>query len=151
MSTTMLSSPRTTEYETAQTYRLTAPAAASTVRIAREYVAAVLVADGHLALVDDARLCVSEVVTNVLEHTRVPRIDVEVTTRDVRAIIAVHDSNPAALPLPREARTDEEAGRGLRILEHLTSAWGTAFVWDGRCDIIGKRVWFELREGAVIA
>ncbi|MCC2280585.1 ATP-binding protein [Streptomyces sp. ET3-23] len=143
MSTSLLNSPRTTEYESAQTYRLTAPAAVRTVRIAREYAAAVLVAAGHTALVDDARVCVSEVTTNVLRHTRVPRIDVEVTIGDARVIIAVHDSNPAALPLPREARTDEEVGRGLYILNSLVCTWGTTFVWDGH-DIVGKRVWFEL-------
>ncbi|MEU7163154.1 ATP-binding protein [Streptomyces morookaense] len=151
MSTVMLSSPRTTEYETARTFRLTGPAAPPTVRVAREFVATVLVADGHSSLVDDARLCVSEVVTNVIEHTLVPRIDVEVTTRDTRAIVAVHDSNSHALPLPREARTDEEAGRGLYILDRLALAWGTLFVWDGRLNITGKRVWFELCDGSVIA
>ncbi|WP_116209307.1 hypothetical protein [Streptomyces olivoreticuli] len=64
MSTATLSSPRTTteqqpEEQPAQTYRMTAPAVPTTVRVARDVVAAFLIANGAgpLALIHRRTPC----------------------------------------------------------------------------------------------
>ena len=47
----------------------------------------------------------------------------------------------AALPRPREATAVDEGGRGLALVEALSSSWG-AELGEG-----GKTVWFELGGG----
>lgn len=142
-----LDSPRTaigddgTEF-----YELTAPASATTPRLARQFVTGTLEATGHPTLIDDARVCVSDVVTNVVQHARVPSLSVEVAVRPGRAVIAVCDGDVARRPYHRQARVDDEGGRGLALVRGLSHASGVSLDWDG-LDLVGKRVWFELRDG----
>ncbi|GAA0347089.1 ATP-binding protein [Streptomyces blastmyceticus] len=152
MSTATPSSPRTTteqqpEERPAQTYRITAPAVPITVRVVRDAVAAALIANGAGSLAEDARLCVSETVTNVVSHARVPHLDVEVTVQSDRAVIAVRDSSTSGrLPLARAVSTDDESGRGLLLVSRIAAHWGAQWAWDqDGVRLIGKRVWFELR------
>ncbi len=126
-------------------YELAAPAHATTPRLARQFVAGTLEATGHPALIDDARVCVSDAVTNVVQHARVPTLTVEVTVRAGRATIAVRDDDPGRRPYRRRPNDDDERGRGLALLHGLAHSSGVTLVWDG-LDIIGKRVWFELRD-----
>jgi hypothetical protein len=64
-----------------------------------------------------------------------------VLTRQAAAQIrvAVTDKAPAADVRPRESDNGAEGGRGLFLVEHLSTGWGS--VADGA----GKTVWFELR------
>lgn len=55
-------------------YRLIAPNTATAPRVARDFVGTLLRTTEHPGLVDDARLCVSEVVSNAHCHTRSARI-----------------------------------------------------------------------------
>ena len=55
-------------------YRLIVPNSRTAPRIVRDFVAVVLWAADHDRLVDDARLCVSEVVSNAYRHTRSARV-----------------------------------------------------------------------------
>lgn len=147
MRTTALDSPCTTPlYKPARFYQLVAPAEPSTARLARHFISGVLVATEHPLLVDDARLCVSDTVTNVVQHARVPDLTVEVDVRGLRVITSIRDHDPTRLPRHRRAHSDEERGRGLALVQQLSVAYGMNLVWDG-LDVIGKCVWFELREG----
>ncbi|MBH5334749.1 ATP-binding protein [Streptomyces pactum] len=125
-------------------YRLSAPNHPSSPRVCRETVAAVLQATGATALVDTARLLVSEAVTNVhrhAEHTRAIHIDVLV--QDGAAVIAVKDNDPDGVPLRRPVNPHGEGGRGLLLVEELAYRWGVT--WLGGEETDRKQVWFELR------
>ncbi|MEU7866509.1 STAS domain-containing protein [Dactylosporangium sp. NPDC049140] len=88
---------------------------------------------GHLA--DTAALIVTELVANAVEHAGTP-IGVRVALRTRHLHVAVRDESP--LPLERSA-DDEEPGRGLLIVEGMSSAWGCVHTAGG------KVVWATLR------
>lgn len=90
------------------------------------------------ALTDDAKLIVTELVANAADHARGDSIRVTVTRLDEYCVhIAVVDKSRAQ-PRLREAGPDEVAGRGLAMVEALSSKWGAdPLPW-------GKRVWAEL-------
>ena len=84
----------------------------------------------------DARLLVSEVVTNAVEH--VPEdgeIEVQVTYEDSRLRVVVADPGPGFKV--RERDPDNHRGWGLQFVQRLADSWGVSP--DGR-----NRVWFEL-------
>ncbi|MFF4409709.1 ATP-binding protein [Streptomyces sp. NPDC001404] len=140
------SSRSASPYEPPRLYQLVAPAEPSTARLARDFISGVLVATEHPLLIDDARLCVSDTVANVVQHARVPDLTIEVDVRGLRVITSIRDHDPTRLPRHRRARSDEERGRGLALVQQLSVAYGMNLVWDG-LNVIGKCVWFELREG----
>ncbi|MBB5117397.1 hypothetical protein AF335_02510 [Streptomyces eurocidicus] len=149
MSTATLDRPRTTDgAEPASNYRFTAPAWPGTARVAREFVAAALVASGYDALIENACLCVSDVVSNVVRHARVTSLAVEVAVHHDHVVVGVSDTDPGRLPWRREAAVDAEGGRGLMLVQRLSEASGVAWEWDG-LTLVGKRVWFELRDSSV--
>ncbi|AZQ72617.1 ATP-binding protein [Streptomyces luteoverticillatus] len=129
------------------TYHLSAPADATTPRLARKFVTGALEATRHPDLIESALICVSDVVTNVVQHARVNGLSVDVTAYDRHVVIAVCDANAARRPYRRQAAdADDEHGRGLMLVEALSHASGVSLVWDA-LNVIGKSVWFELREG----
>ncbi|MBB5116890.1 hypothetical protein AF335_23970 [Streptomyces eurocidicus] len=132
--------------EDTRTYHLTAPADPATACLARRFVTLALHATGHPGLVDDACVCVSDLVANVVGHARVPDLGVEVSVfREGRAVVGVRDRDPGRLPWSRRPAVDEEGGRGLMLVRGLSHASGVSWVWDG-LDLVGKEVWFELRD-----
>ncbi|WP_165987175.1 ATP-binding protein [Streptomyces sp. YIM 98790] len=133
-----------------RSYRLTAPNAPDTAKVARDHVAGLLHHTGRPGpAADVARLLVSEIVTNVYRHTAVRLVTVTTTIRPEAVMVAVHDTSPAAMPAMRRVRPDEEGGRGLRLVQELASAWGFALHGGtaADADATGKSVWFELRSG----
>lgn len=111
-----------------ESYRLTLPNTAAAPRIARDFLATLLHVSRHPGLVDDARLCVTELVTNAHRHTRTPLIGVHVAVNRKRVTVAVtDDGGPAGTALIGPLRTDpgREGGRGLALVESLALAWGT--------------------------
>ncbi|MET9351420.1 ATP-binding protein [Streptomyces sp. NPDC006617] len=88
----------------------------------------------------DIQLCVSELLTNVIDHVgegapvtlRLSR------TRD-HVRLEVTDPEPHAWLAPRRPGETEEGGRGLLLLDAVSLRWG---VEQGRC---GKTVWCEVR------
>lgn len=85
---------------------------------------------------DTVALLVSEVATNALVHgDGKVRVRVRPTARGLR--VEVHDDNPA-LPARRQATPMDEGGRGIALVEALSSGWGAERTDDG------KTVWFEV-------
>lgn len=106
-------------------------------RAARRFVEDVLRDWGHDGLaVNDARLLVSELVTNAVLHTRSP-FSVSVASGPSKLRLAVHDRT-TALPMPGERPSDARTGRGLRIVAAVADDWGVATTSDG------KTVWADL-------
>lgn len=93
------------------------------------------------AVMDDALLMVSEVVTNAVQHGR-PKIMLRL--RETPPGIGVYVSDGGS-GLPEFSPTEPDhlavRGRGLRIVDALASDWGVEQI-DSQP---GKVVWFELR------
>lgn len=89
---------------------------------------------GHDVDPDVGELLASELASNAIRHGRTPftvRVDVGPVVR-----IEVQDGN-SVVPTLQAAKGDDDAGRGLMLLEALADRWGVDRV-DG-----GKLVWFE--------
>ena len=82
-----------------------------------------------------AELLTSELAANAIRHGRTP-FTVAVSASPV-VRVEVHDGN-AVVPTVQAARGDDEAGRGLLLLESLADRWGVEESGGG------KAVWFEL-------
>jgi len=84
----------------------------------------------------DLLLCLSEVVTNAVLHAR-SAVHLVVREAGGRVRCEVADDDPT-LPVARDPGPTTPTGRGLRLVEALSSDWGV----DRRRD--GKTVWFEV-------
>ncbi|MFI1964055.1 ATP-binding protein [Streptomyces pathocidini] len=107
------------------------------VRAARSLVRTTLNEWGLNAISDLAVLLVSELVTNAQRYATGP---IGVCLRRGRGdalVVEVSDPLPE-LPLARDARPDDEGGRGLQLVARTSRRWGT------RRGTSGKTVWFEL-------
>ncbi|MEO7371135.1 MAG: ATP-binding protein [Ilumatobacteraceae bacterium] len=85
---------------------------------------------------DDLLLCLSEVVTNAVLHAG-PPIVVEGGLIDKSVRVEVTDGSPDA-PVQRQPGRLSPTGRGLNLLDSLTSSWGVEVTGNG------KTVWFEI-------
>lgn len=89
------------------------------------------------SVLDDARLLISELVSNAVRHGS-PPITTEIECRGSAGLhVRVSDAAPGA-PVVRDADDDAVSGRGMRLVDLLSSAWG---VEPGQA---GKAVWFQL-------
>lgn len=122
------------------------------IRTARSLVVDALRAWGLGALADDARLVVSELATNAVLHSGGRTFELSVARSGQAVRIAVGDDGavPAAAVVRRSRpagatttalRPETTTGRGLGIVEELTSAWGV------QVDGAVKWVWAELSAG----
>jgi anti-sigma regulatory factor (Ser/Thr protein kinase) len=118
------------------------PARTRAARQARQVTREVLGAWRLGRLEDAAQLIVSELVSNAVRHARPhgPAVGLRLCVTGGALRIEVHDGDPRP-PRLRAAAPLAESGRGLLILDALTSAWGAAAA--GR----GKAVWAELALG----
>jgi anti-sigma regulatory factor (Ser/Thr protein kinase) len=105
---------------------------------------------GLADLIDVAELLVSELVSNAVKATgtlvvhptyaelrRLPTVALELRHERGPLIIAVWDVDPAP-PVLRDVDERSEGGRGLHLVQALSSRWGYYPVEDGKC------VWCEL-------
>ena len=89
----------------------------------------------------NARLLVSELVTNVVRHVDADEGDDQICLTVVRADdrirVEVRDRGGGFEPAPRADHANASSGWGLHILAQLASRWGVE-------SDQGTRVWFEL-------
>ncbi|WP_236245910.1 SpoIIE family protein phosphatase [Streptomyces sp. CC210A] len=107
------------------------------VRQARELVRAQLAEWRLDPLADTLQLLVSELVTNALRHSG-SRRPVDVRLVRTESLMCEVADGGRTLPALRDAGPDDEAGRGLHVLNALAQEWGTGRAGDGTA------VWFEL-------
>lgn len=116
------------------------PATAEHVHHARQFLAAIL--DDSPAA-DDAVLCLSELVTNAILHSKSGAPDGCLTVRAQRdgyclRVEVVDQGGSWSYPIqPETVDETNQHGRGLRIVDQLAAAWG-------RCGdpVTGWTVWF---------
>lgn len=122
--------------------RATLPAEATSPAAARRFIRGVL-ADWQLTVYEDvACLLVSELVTNAVLHAN-SASELSVEYDAGRLHIAVADASMQRAR-PRAYSREAGTGRGLMLVEALAAAWGTAGTE------IGKQVWFELDDSALV-
>ncbi|MEJ5944910.1 ATP-binding protein [Pseudokineococcus basanitobsidens] len=95
--------------------------------------------------VDTALLLASELVTNAVRHGRPPVHVHAQMSQDGVVRVEVDDASGAPVR-PQDPDVEDVGGRGLQLVEMLSSAWGSRLA-DTRHDDgrTGKCVWFELR------
>ncbi len=132
------------------------PGEPASVGRARRMVSGTLESWGLDALVDDASLLVSEVVTNAVLHAGT-EVVVSIRRHGSGVRIEVADGSPV-VPTRRRYHGDAVTGRGLQILESTASNWGTTTSSGGGGGGGGgggdggggggggKVVWFDLGE-----
>ncbi|MBH1935586.1 hypothetical protein I5Q34_15120 [Streptomyces sp. AV19] len=138
MRTAMLDKPRSA----CSAYRLTAPAIPATTRLARDFVRGILAPDHSPALVEAARICVSDAVTHVVAHATADHLHMDIHLLRPRLLIAVLDDDRTGVFQRHE--TPPEA-KGLMLIRRLSAASGITWKWDPHHRVGSRRVWFELR------
>jgi anti-sigma regulatory factor (Ser/Thr protein kinase) len=111
------------------------PAAA---REAREFMDSAICTAHASAVLDDARLLVTELVANSIRHGSPPitlRVECDASAG---MKVSVSDANPEK-PMARPATPEDESGRGVHIVDLLSDAWGVSPTGNG------KAVWFRLK------
>ena len=91
-------------------------------------------------LADVVELLVSELVTNALRYGIAP-FGLRMTRDSANVMIEVSDGNPT-VPRLRNVQVGDEGGRGLHLVDELSSDWGV------RTHPQGKTVWFTLGIGS---
>ena len=107
---------------------------------ARCHTRTVLAHWGLLAIIDDAEVIVSELLTNAHQALTddASMISLRLLASQHQLLIMVWDGNPQ-MPVKKMAAPDDLDGRGLMIVEALSDACGAAPGLDG-----GKIVWARL-------
>ncbi len=112
------------------------------VAVLRRNVRACLGAWGLRDLVDEAQLCVSEFVANVITHVGAgtpTTLAVELNGTTLR--IEVHDPDTSVLPALVAADLESEGGRGMALVGAIADRWGVHLCADR------KVTWCELATG----
>lgn len=126
-----------------RTASATFPPEPLSVRGARGFVSDRLTVIRRADLVEVAELAVSELATNVVLHARTD-FGVEVTPLgDDRVRVSVTDGSPS-VPVVQPATAGAALGRGLRLVEELSDAWGVERIDNEDPTGPGKVVWFEV-------
>jgi len=91
---------------------------------------------------DEAQLCVSELVSNVITHVGLGTpVTLSVSVRGTYLRIEVHDPDTRALPTLLDAGSDSEGGRGIALVGAVADNWGVQLLADR------KVTWCELATG----
>ncbi|MDQ2826501.1 MAG: ATP-binding protein [Actinomycetota bacterium] len=121
---------------TAIAKRQSFPSTPTTAGGARRFLDGALTGPGLYPIVDTAALLVSELVANAVLHGGTP-LEVVVAVDGARVRVEVHDGSPR-LPVKKNYSTMSGTGRGLVLVERMSSRWGAD------TTPTGKMVWFEL-------
>jgi two-component sensor histidine kinase len=95
-------------------------------------------------VVEDAELLVSEIVSNAVQHGG-PDVRLTLLVDDSTLTVQVYDGG-SGLPVVRNTGPEVPSGRGLRMVQSVSSAWGIE-VEDGRP---GKTVWFRVSASSTL-
>ena len=106
-------------------------------RRARRFVAEVLHHHDADHVSEVCVLLVSELVANAVRYAR-SDVELRIDFIDEAVRIGVHDHSDVR-PVARSVEVDSVSGRGLGLVDTLSSAWGIDLT--GR----GKEVWFEVK------
>jgi anti-sigma regulatory factor (Ser/Thr protein kinase) len=97
-----------------------------------------LLGEDHLSVV---LLVSNELVSNAYEHANSPlRVSLRRTGTPCRVRVEVVDGSAAELTLGR-SRLNENRGRGLVLVDELSTDWGVS------ANLVGKTVWAEVSCG----
>ena len=95
---------------------------------------------GLSAFSENAGLLVSELVTNAIQVSlpaqRIAPVRLWLSSDRSQLLIQVQDTNPHP-PAHTSAGNDDESGRGLHIVDAISTKWG----WHTKEDHSGKTVW----------
>jgi anti-sigma regulatory factor (Ser/Thr protein kinase) len=108
-------------------------------RAARQFVGDTLQQWGCEGATEVALLLTSELVTNAIIHART-NLAVRVAANERRLRVAVSDASHEPPRLRAGFPSLAEPGRGLPLVDALSSSWGVDWTVDG------KAVWFELAQ-----
>ena len=115
-------------------------AMAGAVACARLHARHVLREWGLSAIAGNAELLVSELVTNATQASattqQIQPVGLWLSSDRFRLLVMVQDTSLYP-PEPTGARGDEERGRGLLIVDAISTTWG----WEALSDSSGKVVW----------
>ena len=118
------------------------PFAAASVGVARRrLVSDLIAADVYDSAVCDVALVISELLSNALRHAApLPGAQIRVAWQiePVSVRVAVSDGGAPTVPELGEPGQGATGGRGLRIVERLSTKWGTS------TDEDGTTVWAEV-------
>ena len=87
--------------------------------------------------VDDMQIVASELITNAIRYGANP-VEIRLSIHGACIRLEVIDGNTSDIPQPRQATDEESTGRGMPLIDALTSDWGVD-VHDS-----DKVVWAEL-------
>ena len=89
----------------------------------------------------DAKLLLTEVVTNAIRHADrgMQAVIIRIRSSNHFVRVEVLDPGPMFNPDPRPPGTGARGGRGLYLVDTVATAWGV------EPDEAGKKVWFELQ------
>jgi hypothetical protein len=94
--------------------------------------------DGHPGSMD-AELLACELVTNAVQHATDAAVVTVTVARCGQAVhVDVTDDGRAGIPHWREARGEDESGRGFHLVNEIAHRWGFLREPSGTC------VWFEI-------
>jgi anti-sigma regulatory factor (Ser/Thr protein kinase) len=117
--------------------RITLAAEPRSAGLARVFVSSVLAEWGRDGIAEPVVLLTSELVTNAVLHAR-SDIELVVDCDEDRVRVEVTDSSEDQ-PVLRFPAPEDTSGRGLRLVDTMSSCWG---VRHHPRD--GKSIWFEI-------
>ncbi|MFH8620412.1 ATP-binding protein [Streptomyces vietnamensis] len=122
-------------------YSQSLPREARSAAVARRLVRTALTVWGLDSLAEDAMLVITELVSNAVDHGRLPSIRVIVSRPSANGVrVGVVDRSRIVPSLKADPNGDRLRGRGLVLVDALAEEWGTElYRW-------GKQVWAELKE-----
>jgi anti-sigma regulatory factor (Ser/Thr protein kinase) len=82
-------------------------------------------------VLDTAQLVITELVSNVVRHART-EMEISLTAGHGALRLAVHDGDPSPPAVPKPGDNMAETGRGLLVIQALTTGWGTMSNEDGK-------------------
>jgi anti-sigma regulatory factor (Ser/Thr protein kinase) len=93
-------------------------------------------------ITDEAQLCVSELVSNVITHVgHGTPATLAVSVRGTHLRIEVHDPDTRALPILRDPSTESLEGRGMALVDAVADRWGVLLRPDRKvtwCELATK-------------